>query len=479
CYKFAAPHPLFVNFLAQYGNFLVAPKHYYKHFHPKYVEREALNKKIKEMGFISWMVFHNTSRRGQVEEGVDVPTLDAYRMVSYTPTLARYERNPYYFKVDQQGRQLPYIDRIDSKVVQNKEVITAMASTGQLDFSAFELRTQDIPLLKLGERTGDIKVNVWRRLHSSDIVIQPNYNYNGNKSLRKLYWDVRFRRALSIAINRNEMNEIIYFGRGTPRQVTAHPTSRAFEPHFATAWAQYDPEQANKLLDELELKDSNGDGLREYPDGSPLTITLEFIDWETPKGINLELVSHYWREVGIDLRLKVVDANLQGARAVAGDMQMTVWHADRVTDILMPFQPVWWVPQRAGWDIAMWNDWSRWYQTEGRLGEEPPPVIRQLQNWADAAREEVDENKRVALLKKILASNAENVWNIGTVGLAPHPVVISNRLRGVPEKAIWGWDNRWTLSYHPSTWYFDEPKTSAKKNISEKNPTVSYGVKAP
>ena len=454
-YVFETPSPLFVNLLAQYGNFLIAPKHYYRDFHPAYVDREVLNERIQEMGYISWMAFIFACMRGQIEQSVDAPTLDAFRMVYRSPTLARYERNPYYFKIDPAGHQLPYIDAVESKVIDNKEVITAMASTGQLDFSAYELRTQDIPLLKLGERTGEIRVLVWNRIHSSDVVIQPNYNHE-DKRLRALYWDRRFRRALSLAINRPEMNAIIYFGRGTPRQVTAHPSSSYFEPAFARAYTDYDPVTAKELLDAIGLEDRNGDGLREYPDGTPLTITLEFIDWETPKAITLELVATYWREAGIDLRLKVVDSNLQSARAQAGDMQMTVWHADRVTDILLPLQPDWWVPRRAGWDMAMWNDWARWYQTDGRLGEEPPPVMRQLQAWSDEMRVTMDESRRIALGKKILASNAENVWCIGTVGLAPHPVVVTRRLRGIPPKAIWGWDNRWTLSYHPATWYFDE-----------------------
>ncbi len=459
-YQFQNSNPLFVNRLAQYGNFLVAPKNYYREFHPGYVNREALNTRIRDMGFISWMAFIGACRRGLIDQSVDAPTLDAHRIVSTTPLLRRYERNPYYFKVDPAGQQLPYIDGIESKVVENKEVITAMASTGQLDFSSYELRTQDIPLLKLGERTGAIKVHVWKRLHSSDVVIQLNYNY-GDERLRTLYWDVRFRRALSLAINRQEMNQIIYFGRGTPRQVTAHPSSSYFEPSFARAYTEYDPTRARALLDELQLKDVDADGLREYADGSPLTITLEFIDWETPKEITLELVSNYWREVGIDLRLKIVDSSLQSARAQAGKMQMTVWHADRVTDILFPLQPDWWVPRRSGWDNAMWNDWARWYQTDGRLGEEPPPIMQQLQAWGEEMRVTMDPARRIEVGKKILATHAENVWMIGTVGLAPHPVVITERLRGVPPEAIWGWDNRWTLSYHPATWYFDE--TAANK----------------
>ena len=95
---------------------------------------------------------------GSIEESAKAPTLDAHRMVHRTVSTIYYERNPYYFKIDPIGQQLPYIDGVISEEVESKEVITTMASTGQLDFSAYELRTQDIPLLKLGEQAGAINL---------------------------------------------------------------------------------------------------------------------------------------------------------------------------------------------------------------------------------------------------------------------------------------------------------------------------------
>ena len=195
-----------------------------------------------------------------------------------------------------------------------------------------------------------MSVHVWNRLHASDVAIQPNYNHPDPR-LRRIYQDKRFRQALSLAIDRQEMNHIIYFSRGVPRQVTAHPSSSYFEPEFATAYTQYDPEQARRLLDEAGLADADGDGMRDFPDGSAFTITLEYIDFETPKAITMDLVREYWRAVGIDLRLKIVDNGLQSARAEAGTMEMTLWHADRVTDILLPVEPWWWAPVTTGWEM--------------------------------------------------------------------------------------------------------------------------------
>lgn len=460
-YVFDEPNPLFANLIGQYGDFMVAPEHYFANFHPAYVDRADLAERTKKAGFISWMEWVRALKDSRIEQSAEVPTLRAFRVVSRTLRMMRMERNPYYFKVDPAGNQLPYIDRVDAAIVlDNPELSVAQASTGQLDFSAFALRTQDIPLLKLGERGGLIKVHIWTRLHSSDVALQFNFTH-ADPRLRALFWDRRFRHALSYAINRQEMNQIIYFGLGRPQQVTVHPSSAYYEPEFASAHAQYDPDRARALLDDMGLADANGDGLRDYPDGSPLAITLEYLDFETPKSISMELVREYWREAGIDLRLKLVDRGLQNARASAGLMEMTLWHADRVTDILFPIAPDWWVPRSAGWDRCMWNDWARYYETKDRppaqrLGEKPPPIILQLQDWADELRATTNAARRAELARNLLRAGAENLWTIGTVGLAPHPVVVSKRLRNVIPNGIWGWDNRWTLSYHPATWYFDD-----------------------
>ena len=458
-YVFPEPNPLFANYIAFYGSHFVDPMHFFKQYHPAYRDREELNAVLKEKGFGTWMAMYDALRGWGNEDASQVPTLRAYKVVRRTPTKMRLERNPYYFKVDPAGQQLPYIDEIDAAIqLENSQMITFQAATGQLDFAAFAMETQHIPLLKLGESKGLNKVHIWRRLHVADVAIQPNYNHPDPK-YRGLVWGTgerRFVRALSHAIDREQMNTAIYFGRGMPSQVTAHPSSRWYEKRFATAHIRYDPDYARALLDELGLHDVDGDGLREYPDGSRLTITLEFLDFETPKGISLELVRNYWREVGIDLRLKSIERGLQAERAQGNKMQMTAWHADKVTDILFPLWPDWFYPHRSAWDIAMWNHWARYYQTGGELGERPPEIIRTIQYWGDELRTATTEVHRTKAAKALLTAAAENLWAIGTVGNAPHPVVVSARLKNVTPMGIWGADNRWTLAYHPATWYIEE-----------------------
>ena len=454
-YLFPEPYPLFENMLAQLGDFYYAPKHFLSQFHPSYVDREQLDAFIESTGYISWNSFVYSKRIGRTVDGPYAPSMRSHYLVKRTPTLITLQRNPYYHKVDSAGQQLPYIDRVEAEISENLDVMTAKVATGQKDFSGYSLDTQDFPLFKLGERTSGIRALVWNRIHGSDVIIRPNYNIDDER-LRALYWDFRFRRALSIAINREEMNQIIYFGRGTPRQATVIPTSSYYEPEFATSHAGFDPATARLLLDQIGLEDIDGDGLREYADGSKLTITVEFVEVETPRGVTLELVSAYWRDVGIDVRLKILDRALHNERSRAGTMQMSVWHADRSTDLLFAAQPVWYVPMHINWEGSKWNDWVRFYQSRGRLGEQPPPQIEQLQVWWDEMRTTADLGERIRIGKQILRSTAENLWSLGTVGLAPHPVVINARLKNVPEFGWWGWDTRWTMPYEPSSFFFED-----------------------
>ena len=456
---FPRPNPTFVNYYAFYASRWVDPMHFFKDYHPAYRDRDELNALVKEKGHVTWMAMFNQLRSWGNADAAKVPTLRAFRVVERTPTKIRMERNPYYFKVDPAGNQLPYVDAVDVIIVlENSQMITFQAATGQLDFTSFTLETQNIPLLKLGEAKGVNKVHIWRRLHVVDVAIQPNYNFDDPR-YRELVWgkgERRFIRALSHAIDRDQMNEVIYFGRGTPSQVTAHWSSRWYEERFAKAHIRYDPDYSRELLDELGLFDVDGDGLREYPDGSKLIITLEFIDFETPKGISLELVRDYWHEVGVDVRLKTIERRLQAERAMSNKMQMTAWHADKVTDILFPHWPDWFYPHRAGWDMIMWNHWGRYHQSGGELGEEPPDFIREMQDWGGQLLTATDEENRTKAAKALLEAHAENLWAIGTVGNAPHPVAVSRRLKNVVPNGIWGADNRWTTPYHPATWYIDE-----------------------
>ena len=454
-YHFPQPMPLFVNHLAHNSSRLVMPAHFMRRYHPAFTDPAQLEREAAELGLQDWLTYF-----GAVNSTTDLiyfnrPVLTAYVLVSRTSTRALLRRNPYYFKVDPEGNQLPYIDYLEVQRVDSPEIMAAKASTGQIDFAGRQFMTADIPLFKRFEQHNAYSTYVWPRPYGSDVVLQFNLNHP-DEGLRRIFQDVRFRRAMSLAINREEINDIVYFGYGVPRQLTVVSASRYFEPEFATAWAEFDPARAQALFDEMGLVDRDGDGRRERLDGEPLQITLEYMIGETPKQVTLDLVTAHWREVGVNVNLKQISGSLQRIRARAGLMDMTIWHADRNADILFPIEPYWYVPTNGGWEQSQWSKWTRWYFSDGALGWEPPAQIKELIGWWETLRRTTDEDERIAMGKKILRSQAENLWALGVIGLGPHPVVVSRKLRNVPLQGYWGWDSRWTWPYYPETWYLDE-----------------------
>ncbi|MCD6082788.1 ABC transporter substrate-binding protein [Candidatus Aerophobetes bacterium] len=457
-FKFPTPRPYFINRATHMGAWdLYLPKHYLKQFHPKYTPEKELEKKVKEAGFDNWWELFgkmNSHVWGQ-STNPDRPTLAPYVMVQKTADRRVWQRNPYYWKVDTAGNQLPYLDGIVTKIVTNLEVVQGMIISGEIDFAGMQATIENYPMYKRNEKKGNYRIVLWTSGMGSDVIYMVNLTHR-DPILRKIFQDVRFRRALSLAINRQEINRKIYFGKAQPRQYTNIESSQYFEPEFATAYIEYNPERAKALLNEMGLFDKDGDGFLERPDGKKLGFTIEYYEIETPKKPNVELVSQYWREIGIDVKVKPISGELAGQRAPANLMDCCLWHGDKATDVLFPIQPQFRVPTAPGWERTIWPAWARWFQTDGEAGEEPPDNIKELHNWWKKMLKEPDLQKRIELGKKILRSQAENLWCIGTIGKSPYPIILNKNLRNFPETGLWVWDTSWSCTRDPSQIFFEK-----------------------
>jgi peptide/nickel transport system substrate-binding protein len=453
-YHFPEPQPLFLKKLAHSGDNYLAPAHFMKRYHPGFTDKQQLEREAQDMGVEDWRRYFEVVNSVRDLLVFHRPVMSPFMIVDKSSTRSRYERNPYYPFVDPEGNQLPYIDYIETQRVDSAEIKAAKASTGQVTFSGRQFMTADIPLFKRFEAENGFHTYIWPRPYGSDVVFQFNLTHP-NERLRKIFQDVRFRRAMSMAIDRDEINDIVYHGHAVPRQLTVVPSSRYYEPEFARAYAQYDPDEAGRLLDEMGLVDRTGDGVREGPDGQSLNITLEYTLGETPKQETVELVTAHWREVGVQVNRKRISGALQSTRANAGLMDMTIWHADRNTDILFPIEPFWYVPMHVGQEPLLFSRWARWYLSGGTKGLAPPPEVKQLIEWWEVLRRTSDMTERIEMGKRLLRSQAENVWSIGVIGLGPHPVVVKDELKNVPRDGYWGWDSRWSWPYYPETWYID------------------------
>ena len=339
-FSFVVPYPTIELLLAHSpGSTVYLPKHYLQQFHVSY--NPKADELAKEKGFDAWyMYFQERNRMGfiQVPLNPDLPTIKPFKCIEWTSTHSLIERNPYYWKVDTAGNQLPYIDKVFCTKVEDREMLDAKVVSGEYDFFAKGTNLMNYTMYKENAEKGNYRVLMWASLYGANIIYQPNQTVK-DPVLREIFRDARFRQALSLAINREEINEMLYYGLGVPRQFTLIPESKYFEEEFAEAYAEYDVEEANRLLDEMGLKWDANHEFRLRPDGKKLAWTLEYITLTGAVGLDRvnELVKEYWKELGCDLTLKLLTAEFYTQRVTANEVEMNFWTGDKVGDILWFF----------------------------------------------------------------------------------------------------------------------------------------------
>jgi len=459
-FTFSAPKPFFANRLVHTGAWdLFMPKHYLKQFHPNYVDQGELQEKTEQAGFDHWyeLFGYKNSTIWGTPIRKERPGLAPYVLEKLSSDRRVFKSNPYYWKVDTAGNQLPYIDKIECSIVSDLEVVQGQIMSGQLDFAARNTDLRNFPMYKRYEDKGGYKTLLWDTTYGNAVFFMVNHTHE-DPTLRKIFQNVKFKRALSLAIDRNEINEVVYFAKGTPRQFTMIPTSKYFEEEFAESYADYDAEQAKQLLEEMGLTDSNGDGWREGPDGKNITFTIEYADVFVPRKKVTQLVVDYWRKIGLNVTSKQISGELQAQRAPANLMDATNWGGGRESDVLFPIQANYYlVPHGTGWERTVWPLWGTWFATEGKKGEEPPQEIKELHSWWIQVLKEPDKEKRIELSKKILEKQAENLWMIGTVGMIPHPIIVNKDIHNFPKSGYWGWDTAtYCMNRDPSQIFFED-----------------------
>lgn len=428
---FSESNPLFLISLAKSGgNMFYAPKHYLSQFHPRYTSQSKLDSMVKAAGFQFW--YQLFAAKGGSTDGwlqnPQLPVLYPWKVTVPAPNpLMVMERNPYYWKVDTAGNQLPYIDRITHTLVESAQMITMKAIAGEIDMQTRHIQFSDYTLLMENREKGDYRIIKWIQGSGSDVMICPNQNVK-DSVLRKIFEDVRFRIALSVAINRNEINDLIYLGLGEPRQCSLISGVQFYDPDWERLYAEYDTKKANKLLDEMGLTKRDKDGTRLRPDGKPLTLTIEF-----PSGVFgpwvdvLELVQGYWRAIGIKAVLKPQERSLYTVRAEAGELEVGIWYFDRNAAILSDPGRLLGTVTDGPWAPL----YGRWYTSGGKAGEEPRGDLKKIYELWDRVKKALDEEERERLFKEIINLHKKNLWMIGTVGELPQPVVVKNNFRNV------------------------------------------------
>ena len=447
--KFSVPYPVWpLTYLSHsatwYKNMALQPAHFLKTFHPKYTPTAEADAKAAK--YESWY-----ARFGDMADPVkskDLPTLCGFVIKETRVTGVRQERNPYYYAVDTEGNQLPYVDAHEMEYVSNVEMYNAKIVTGTFDWAALSTTILNYSAYESGAKAGNYNVLLWNTGKGGEVYYNVNMT-DKDPVLRKIHQDVRYRRALSLAINRDEMNQLLFFGKAIPRQMTVLRSSKYFKPEYETSWAQYDPAKANALLDEMGLKWDAQKKYRLRPDGQPLQYNFSYYEGEGPKTPVNELVTEYWRKLGIQIATKVVTRQLLSPRILGNDESMSMWHGDASTDILLP-QDRKWSSAKYGDESTMAPLWANWYESGGKAGEEPPdwfkPVFDAFTRYKDTLAADAAD--------KLLSLQAENVWSIGTVGEAPLPIILRSNLRNFPSYGINVWDGNASWPFFTECVYF-------------------------
>jgi peptide/nickel transport system substrate-binding protein len=448
--------PLFRYTLAKQWGYLGKwwrPQHALEDFNPKYRDKDELMSEAEEEGYDTIRDYYMSQAGWSAKPvHVDTPTLIAYDLVETSPDVWIWERNPYYWKVDTEGNQLPYIDRVVVRRIENVETIQGQVVSGQVDIEVWTNSLENYPLYRESEEAGNFRTLLWETARGSEVNYMPNQTTKDD-ALRQIFQNADFRRALSLAVNREEINEQLYFGRAVPRQYTLHPSSRYFQEEWAESYAEYDPDRANQLLDDMGLTERDGEGFRLMPNGERLAFTIQYWPEEpATKTPMSQLVKEYWAEIGVDITLQPQDRSLNSQRAEANEIQMNIWHGGGTTDSqwLLTTQPP--LPATIGWA----TEWSVWYFSDGEEGEEPPADLIEYFRLGEELQTTTDEERRAEIAEILWQAQADQIWHIGTVGMAPYPIIVSESLRNVPEEAIWSGDTLWLHPYHPEQFYLQQ-----------------------
>jgi peptide/nickel transport system substrate-binding protein len=454
-YTWSKPNPLFMPALAAARPlFIYMPAHYMRKFHKKYTSADDLAQRIAKAKVKDWVSLHEKMGRQFRPENPDLPTLDPWRNTTKGPAqIYVFERNPYFHRRDAKGNQLPYLDTVTVQLG-STSIIPAKVGSGEADLQARYLRFDNYTFLREAERQQHFSVRLWSSTRGSQVCLRPNLNIV-DLGWRALFHDVRFRRALSLAIDRHEINNVLFYGLARESGDTVIPESPLFRPGYQFAWAQFDLAEANRLLDEIGLTRHDSDGVRLLSDGRRAEIIVETSGESTEEADVLELIHDTWWKAGIALYTKPTQPDLLRNRVTSG---LTMVSVGQGIDNAIPtseFPPVEFVPSTVV--QYQWPSWGLYEETHGKQGEAPDlPEAERLRSYYHDWWNTTSAEARKAVWAKILALYADQVFSIGTVNHTLQPIVVRSALHNVPTKGLFGFDpTAYFGIYRPDTFWLE------------------------
>jgi peptide/nickel transport system substrate-binding protein len=428
---------------------LMKPKHYLTQFHPNYDGSD----------------YDELDQMDRWWENPDYPVLFAWHVVDYrVGELTILERNPYYWKVDPEGNQLPYIDQMEIEIVPDPEVRVLQMGQGKYDASFRGSRSpNDIPfLLEQAEAGGYHLQKGWMDgaaawpgwMINQDYHVDQEYDADAEApedvEIRELLRNQDFRKGLSFALDRDRVVDVVWEGIGEAKQFTISPQSWHFVegdgPAIFEEWAaadtDYDPDRAMALFDGIGFVDADGDGWRDLPSGAAFTLIIDQNDWggERITIPSNEVFKGNLEEVGVQVLINNVIG--QPDASTRGNYGLFMLRNTHASEIDLWTYPDWVFPLRGGGEGSRaFPMQGLYYQTGGEEGWEPEPgsSAAKLQDIYRRGLSEPDEMKRHELIwEAVQVHMEEGPFVLGAAGDQPFPVIVKDNFHNVPEYGVLG-----------------------------------------
>ncbi|GAB3433697.1 ABC transporter substrate-binding protein [Flindersiella endophytica] len=420
-FTFPTPNALFLEELTPHGPpFWLVPKHYLEKFHKKF------NPDLKDDWAQDFL-----AKMDQLEN-VDLPVVSAWVPKNPHGDGGRqiWERNPYYWKVDSDGSQLPYIDQVAFTFFTDPEPLLLSAANGDVDFYTRAEVTipRNRPTLSAAQKRGHYKLITEKDPNHNTIGLCLNLTHK-DAAKRKMYQNKDFRIGLSHGINRKQIIDLVYQKQGRPWQTAPRPDVPFYSgDEFGTQYTEFDLATAEEHLSRAGYAQRNAKGDRIGEDGKRIVITV-LCQSRYPDTIDaMEFVKKTWRELGIELRIDTVSPDLVTERLTANNYDCTLDKGELgYLDLVIDPR---WLFATGGSSYAPL--WSNWYEG-GTPAEEPPEAMRrQMQMYRERVIGSANQDEQYAALKEIIDVAKDEFWTMG-VSLPGDPYAIKNdRLHNVP-----------------------------------------------
>jgi len=455
-YTWAKPNPLFLPALAAARPLeIYRPAHYLRRFHADHADPKALTERVAAEKLRDWRALHFEKDHWYRNTNPHRPTLDPW--VNTTPSPAQrfvFARNPYFHRVDQAGQQLPYLDQVVMTITDPK-LIPARVGAGETTLQARYLTFANYTFLRAAEGRNGLHVSLWREGKGASVALYPNLTTN-DPVWRAVLRQTDVRRALSLAIDRHEINQVVFFGLGREANNTLLPDSPLYQARAATLYANHDVTAANALLDELGYTARDSQGVRLLPDGRPMYLIVEEDGESTQRLDALRLIQDHWADIGVRLFIRTFSREVLKNRIYTGSPLMVAASGlnNGVATAIMPPNELAPLSQ----DMWAWSKWGQYQETRGAAGEPVAlPEAQELLDLYNAWMLSDNEARQAVIWERMLTLYAEQQFSIGVLAGGMQPVARAEALHNVPEEALYTWDPGAHFGMHGMDTFFLAP----------------------